>query len=87
MIAPVPVHCFSISLFYKRFATFAQGTVIKLVNAEQMGLVNILEVGNMSQNFVTFVLGTATILESADSTAGTMNDMLQTSTRIRNIKD
>ena len=78
MIAPVPVHCFSITFFYKCFATFAQGTVIKLVNAEQMGLVIMLEVGNMSQNFVPFVLGTATILESADSMAGTMGGQTET---------
>ena len=43
-----------------------------------MGLVNLLEVGNMSQNFVTFVLGMATILESADSTAGTISGQTET---------
>ena len=57
---------------FKNFATFAQGTVMKRVNAEQMGLLNMLEVGNMPQNFVTFAQGTATILVSAGSTAGTM---------------
>ena len=51
---------------------------MKLVNAEQMGLVNMLEVGNMSQNFVTFVQGTATILVSAGSTAGAMGGQTET---------
>ena len=78
MIEPVPIHCFSTTFFYKRFATFAQGTVIKVVNAEQIGLVNMLEVSNMSQNFVTFVLRTATILESADSRAGKMGGQTET---------
>ena len=64
--------------FYKSLATFAQGTIMKLVNGEQMGLVNMLEVGNMSQNCVTFVQGTATILESADSMAGTMGGQSET---------
>ena len=51
---------------------------MKLVNAEQMGHVNMLEVGNMSQNFVTFVQETATILVSAGSTAGTIGGQTET---------
>ena len=66
---------------HKSFATFGQETAMKLVNAEQMGLVNMLEVGNMSQNFVTFAQGTATILESADSTEGPMGDQTETCDR------
>ena len=54
---------------------------MKLVNGEQMGLVNMLEVGNMSQNCVTFVQGTATILESADSMSGTMGGQSETNVR------
>ena len=51
---------------------------MKRKDAEQMGLVNMIEIGNMSQNFVTFVQGTATILVSAGSTAGAMVGQTET---------
>ena len=56
----------------KNFVIFAEETVMKLVNAEQIEFVNLAEEGSMSQNFVIFVQGSATILVNAGSTAGAM---------------
>ena len=57
----------------KIFVIFAQETVMKLVNAEQMEFVNLAMEGSMSRNFVLFVQGAVTILVNAGSTAEAMD--------------
>ena len=65
----------------KIFVIFAQETVMKLMNAEQMEFVKMAEEGSMSQNFVTFVQGAATILVNASSMAGAMGGQTETINR------
>ena len=54
---------------------------MKIMNAEQIEFVNLAEEGSMSQNFVTFVQGAATILVNAGSTAGAMGGQTETINR------
>ena len=51
---------------------------MKLVNAEETGLVNMLGVGDMSQNFVAFCSRDCRDTQSAESTAGTLGGQTET---------
>ena len=62
----------------KNLVIFAQETVMKLVNAQQMEFVNWAKEGSMSKNFVIFVQETVMILVNAGSTAGEMGGQTET---------
>ena len=66
----------------KKIFILAQATVMKLMNAEQMEFVNLAEEDSMSQNFVIFVQGAATIVVNAGSTAGAMGGQTETINRV-----
>ena len=65
----------------KNFIIFAQEMVMKLMSAKQMEFVNLAEEGSMSQSFLKFVQGAATILVNAGSTAGAMGGQTETINR------